>query len=107
MTNETYDFVISVERDQAGVQVRIVGALDLSRVPELNDVLDGLAADGHRRLVLDLGAVDFMDSRGLAALLRAKRSADRDGHRLTISSRSPQVQRLLELTGMLDQFTFE
>jgi anti-anti-sigma factor len=100
-------FAIMLERDSEGLQVRIVGELDLSTVPQLNHVLDGFADNGHARLLLDLDAVDFMDSSGLAAIVHAHQYAERTGHRLTIRCNSPQVKRLFEITDMLDQLTFE
>jgi anti-sigma B factor antagonist len=76
-------------------------------VPELDRVLDELDGGGHDRLLIDLVGVQFIDSGGLAGILRAWRAAERSGHRLTIRRGSPQAQKLFELTGMLDRLTFE
>jgi anti-anti-sigma factor len=48
-----------------------------------------------------------MDSSGLKLMIRAGQSAQANGHRLALRRGSPQVQRLFELTGVLDGFTFE
>jgi len=100
-------FSVTVERDTRGVRVRVVGELDLASVPELNSVLETLKDDGYGRLLLDLDGVEFIDSSGLSAIIHAHDSADRSGHPLTIRCSAPQVQKLFELTGMLDYFTFE
>ena len=104
---ESRGVAVTLERDQEGVRVRIVGDLDLATVPDLERVLDGLAGSEHGRLLIDLDEVEFMDSTGLAAIVRAQRSANSNGHRMTLRRGSLQVQRLLELTDMLDRFTFE
>jgi anti-anti-sigma factor len=51
--------------------------LDIASAPELDRVLEGLASDGD--VLLDLDEVRFMDSTGLAALVRAKQTAERGG----------------------------
>ncbi len=98
---------ITVERDPAGVRVRVVGELDISTASELERVLDGLAVAHPGRLLLDLDCVEFMDSTGLAAVVGAHNAAELNGHRLTVRYSSSQVQRLFELTGMLEAFTRE
>jgi anti-anti-sigma factor len=100
-------FEVTVARDPLEVRVRVMGDLDLLTVSTLDIVLDRLAAEGHDRLLLDLDGVEFMDASGLAAVVRAQRSARRHAHRLAIRYSSRQVHRLLELTNMLDYLTFE
>jgi anti-sigma B factor antagonist len=96
---------ITCERDPEGVTVRLTGELDISTVPALARVLDRLAGDEPDRLLLDLDAVEFIDSMGLAAIIHAQETADLNGYRLAVRYSSPQVHRLLELTGMLDRFS--
>ena len=99
--------VITVERDAHGLRIRIAGDLDLAAAPELERVLERASGDGYGRLLIDLHAVEFMDSTGLQALMRAKEAADRNGYRLTLSYGSPQIRRLLEITAMVDLFAVE
>jgi anti-anti-sigma factor len=98
---------VTLERDPEGVRVRVVGELDISTVPELERVLDRLTVPETGRLLLDLDGVEFIDSTGLAAVIRAQNSADLNGHSFTVRYSSTQVHRLFELTGMLDRFTRE
>jgi anti-sigma B factor antagonist len=101
------DFELTVERGAEISKVRIAGELDIATVPELDRALEGLAGDGRHRLELDLDDLLFMDARGLRAIVRAKRFVDRHGGRLTILRSSGQVQRLFELTDMLDYLSFD
>jgi len=100
-------FDVAVECDPQGARVRVTGELDLSTVSTLDRVLDGLADIEQGRLILDLDGVRFMDCAAISAIVRARRSAVRNGHRLEIRCRANQVRRLFELTGMLEQLTFE
>jgi anti-sigma B factor antagonist len=98
---------ITLESDPDGVRIVLVGEVDLATAPELDRVLDRLVSDGHGRLLIDLHGVAFMDSTGLAAIMRALQTADVNGHRLAVRRGSPQVQRLFELTGFVDRLAFE
>ena len=51
--------------------------------------------------MIDLSAVEFIDSSGLRALLQLQQNF---GGRVQIGAVSAAVQRLLELTGTLDHF---
>lgn len=105
--NGSHGFVVTAERDQEGVRIRIVGELDIATAPELERALEDCAGVGPGRLLIDLEGLEFMDSTGLASIIRAQLSADQNGHRLVLRRGSPQVQHLFELTGILDRLTFE
>jgi anti-anti-sigma factor len=52
------------------------------------------------RLLLDLAGVEFMDSIGLAVLLTARQRATDAGCRFLVSSTSPAIAKLFEMTGL-------
>jgi len=64
-------FEVRIERDS---RVVVSGDLDLATAPQLMSAVESLAASGARRVVVDLGAVSFIDSSGISALLRADRT---------------------------------
>ena len=54
-------------------------------------------------MIVDLRELEFMDSTGLSMLVRAhQRLSERDCE-LTLIKGQPQVQRLLDLTGVADR----
>ncbi len=59
------------------------------------------------RLVIDLAALEFMDSTGLRTLLEARERALSEGHGLALRRGPRQVQRVLELTRTDEVFEFE
>ena len=71
----------------------IRGELDIGSADELSAALDKVAAEQH--VVVDLSAVDFMDSSGLAVLLRDSMRRRDAGATLQIRRPSMPVQRLL------------
>jgi anti-sigma B factor antagonist len=94
-------------RDERRLTLRLRGELDLSSAPELKRLIDEFDEDDADCLLIDLRDLGFMDSTGLALMVGAGQAAQRNGHQLRLRSGSPQVQRLFELTGVLDRFTFE
>jgi anti-sigma B factor antagonist len=78
------------------------GELDLSTAGELTRLLkDELSR--RRTVRLDLSAVSFIDSTGLAAIIAALRSSnDGGGELLMCGELQPQTRRLMELTGVLE-----
>jgi anti-anti-sigma factor len=92
----------SVSGDRA--DVALVGEMDTSTADEVDHLLLQLDAAGIRSVVLDVGALDFVDSSGLRVLLRGHDRADARGGSLALRSRPAFVQRLLAVTGLDDLF---
>jgi anti-anti-sigma factor len=99
---------LSIRRadDGQGVVLTLVGELDLDTTPELDDHLREATRANPGRVLIDLSALDFMDSTGLGSIVRAQRFAESNGHSLALRRGQHQVQRLFELTGVMERFTF-
>ena len=76
--------------------------MDLATVPQVADVLDGLAPDanGVRHVVLDLRGLTFMDCSGLHELVRQNDYARRNRHNLAVVRGRKAIERLLALTAV-------
>lgn len=85
-------------------EVQLHGDLDLANAPLLRDELLALLADGTMQLDLDLRALRFMDSSGIAALVVVRKSATERGGELSVRSASPAVRRVLEACGVEELF---
>jgi anti-anti-sigma factor len=97
---------IELATDPQGIALALAGELDLETTPELDRRLEEIDATKLKRLLVDLRAVEFMDSTGLASIVRAQRFANSNGHSLVLRRGPSQVQRLFELTGLCDHVTF-
>jgi anti-sigma B factor antagonist len=63
------------------------GELDIGTGPQLESAVERALEDGCRQVVLDLSETTLLDSAGLGALLRAKRTVD--ARQAEMSVRSP------------------
>jgi anti-sigma B factor antagonist len=100
-------FTTQRSSDDRGVSLALFGELDLGSAPELDRQLREIELGGPERLVLDLSGLRFMDSTGLASIVQAQRLAQANGHELVLRHPTSQVQRLFELTGIIDRLTFD
>ncbi|MFF7992496.1 STAS domain-containing protein [Kitasatospora xanthocidica] len=80
------------------------GELDLDTVAELEAALDRALAVPATVVVIDCAWLEFCDSTGLNALLRARDRAAVEGSRIELARPRPLVLRMLELTGVTDAF---
>lgn len=80
----------------------VSGELDISTARILDGRLRALLQD-HRRVVLDLSGLSFIDSSGLAVLIAAARAAESDGGAFAVRAVSPVALRVLELSGVADR----
>jgi anti-sigma B factor antagonist len=79
--------------------VRIEGELDLAVAGQLDEVLT--AAMGECDCVLvGLERCDFIDSSGIAVILRAHNRMQEEGRRLAVYAPTDQVLRVLSMTGL-------
>lgn len=96
-------FAVTVTGLDEGIQmVSVKGELDLSTAPELERPLDGVLAAGGGPVLIDLAGCEFIDSTGIALLVRAwqRLESEGDGRNLAICSGNDQVRRVLEITGL-------
>ena len=85
--------------------IRLSGEIDLSNVEGLEAQIDGAIADA-RDVVIDLAAIDFIDSRGLRLLNRIASSvASRDGTLVVVAPASCVARSVLDMTGMSQELT--
>ena len=82
--------------------LRVAGELDLATAPGLTCEAEDVLADHVDTLVLDLRAVELMDSSGAGGLLAIRRRCQRAGALLVLVVGDGPVRRLLERLG-LDQ----
>jgi anti-sigma B factor antagonist len=64
----------------------------------LRDLMIGLLGEGKRHFVLNLAAVDYIDSSGLGQLITIWSSVRNKGGHMTVLNPTKRVQRLFEIT---------
>ena len=85
--------------------VAVRGGLDIATAPTLRASLIGVRARGCREVVVDLGAVPYVDASGFDVLVGAVRAIRSEGGDVVLRDPSPHVLRVLEITGLVDMFS--
>ena len=90
--------------DDAGNRViRVGGELDLATVPSLEQELEAAMGRPDGGVVVDLSELDFIDSTGIAVLVRAMGESNGSARLRFVPSRSEAVGRVLEMTGVSER----
>lgn len=92
-------FKVRSEREDGVFVIAVEGELDMNTAPELERALEPPLADGKAPLLLDLARCEFIDSTGIALIVRTwqRRNGDDD---LAICAVNDQVERVLDITGI-------
>jgi anti-sigma B factor antagonist len=98
----------SIEDHQSGRRHTLVltGELDMASAPALEGMLQELCEGGAQELVVDLSRLTFMDSSGLNAILKTKALCEEHLCDLGLIPGRRPVQRVFELTHLLDRLPF-
>jgi anti-sigma B factor antagonist len=75
--------------------------LDAATAPALHDELALLFTVGATEVVVDMGAVGFVDSTGLGALVGLRRQAKQRGIELRVTNVGARVRRTMEISGII------
>lgn len=95
---------LSTRECDGQVVVTLSGELDVVEAARVAAALAVIATSG-RPIIVDLAALEFIDSSGLAALVRARHHARNTGFDLLLAAPRPQVQRMLAITRLVEVFT--
>jgi anti-sigma B factor antagonist len=97
------DFRVETRNEGRATVIAVTGELDLASSPQLEHELDRLWQADVEQLVIDLRALEFMDSTGLSIIVSAHQRLSELGRTLSIVRGPKQVQRLLDLTGVSER----
>jgi anti-anti-sigma factor len=82
--------------------VAVVGEVDVGTVPKLELALDEAIRDSVGAFVIDLCDVEFLDSSGLNALLRARALLGREERSLAVVCPPGPVRRVFDVSGVAE-----
>ena len=98
MTNEDRDLTVVVKTTE--IDLRTAAAFDA----ELQVAIDAARRVGAQRLLLDFGAVQFMDSGGISHLIDARSRLGESRCRLELQHVQRPVERSLDVLGLKTSF---
>lgn len=93
--------MLSYEKRQGTLTVRLEGELDHESVGTVRRELDALLRDPRvKHLILDLERVSFMDSSAIGLVIgRYKTLSQRGGH-VSVARAAPRVEKIFALAGL-------
>ncbi len=98
-------FELGEESAGAGADIVVVrGEIHLSTATRFWERLNAIIEGGKTRLVLDLSAVEFIDSTGLSVLLNGLRLVNQRDGSMALVCTNPTVLRLFQITSLDSTF---
>ena len=95
------ELTLNVYSESAGITVIAVGGeIDVYTAPKLREKLISLVEDGSYQLIVDMEAVEFLDSTGLGVLVGGlKRVRAHDGS-LDLVCTQERILKIFRITGL-------
>lgn len=97
-------FAVNAEELEGGIRAFSVrGELDMNTAPALERELEEALSGEGGPVLLDLSECEFIDSTGIALIVRAWQRLEGNGSdrgRFALCCFKPQVERLLKITGV-------
>jgi anti-sigma B factor antagonist len=92
----------TVEEHPNAIVVHVRGEVDVASAPSLRETfIEVLAAAPSTHLIVDLAAVEFIDSTGIGVIVGAHRRLNANGGRFSVVVATSAVRKTLQVTGLL------
>ncbi|MGQ9630664.1 MAG: STAS domain-containing protein [bacterium] len=94
--------MFNVKSHQVGgvTVIRVDGSIDFIHANALREHVDSLLNDNKRRIILDMGMVDHIDSSGLGALLNLCDRIQRVSGQFALANIGEKVKDTIQLAGV-------
>ena len=92
--------VVRIERDDRVTRVVLSGELDLSTIVELQHALEAECSSSPSRLVIDIAAVEFIDSAALHLFITMSNRLADGGGSLEIVQVPERLRRIFSITNL-------
>lgn len=98
----------TLESEDAGsVVLAVRGEVDLYTAPQLRARLEEAVRAPEPRVIVDLEALDFIDSTGLGVMVSAVKQARAAGGDIILRKPGPSTRKILEIAGLTELFSIE
>lgn len=98
-------FQVTSEKRQDATVLTPRGDIDMACSPHFREALRQAQESKPKRLIVDMGAVGYMDSSGLATLVEAMKLTRTAGTRLVLCAMSDRVKAIFEIARLEKYFT--
>lgn len=98
-------FSIALDRTEPVVVLVASGEVDANSVADLGAAIDAAITEHERHVVIDAGAITFIDSTGISALFAGQRRLNRGRRRLALAyPKASALGGALAMSGLDRQF---
>lgn len=98
---------VNFSREGEAVIAQVSGELDFGTVRQFNEKMETLIKAGVRNFVIDVSAILYMDSSGIASLIKEHRNCiDADGRLVVVWPRDKTIRTAIERTRIATKMTF-
>ena len=97
-------FTISIRKKDAVTILDVGGRLTSFEVSALRDAISRLLKEGRNNIVLNLRALDYLDSSGIGELARSYVSVVKTGGQMKVVGLSAKVEEVLQITQLFRVF---
>ncbi|MGH9186811.1 MAG: STAS domain-containing protein [Acidimicrobiales bacterium] len=94
------DFGLEVAERDGSFVIVARGDIDVASAPRLREAVIDALGRGHRHMVIDLDAVDFLDSTGLGVLVGALKRVRTLGGDLHLVCNQTRILKVFDITGL-------
>lgn len=84
--------------------VRLEGRFDAASSFEVEKRLNGIIKSGARRMIIDMGGVDYISSGGLRVLLSTAKKLDRLNGGIRLASLTESAREVMDVAGFCQIF---
>lgn len=99
------DLTLSTHEVGGRTVVAVGGEIDVYTAPKLRDRITELVADGVYDLVVDMEAVEFLDSTGLGVLVGGLKKVRAHDGSLELICNQERLLKIFRITGLAKVFT--
>jgi len=88
------------------LKVLLSGRLDMADSESVRLIIQQALEDSGAGILVDIGALEFISSSGLRALIAAQKDATATGKAMALVSAQPGVYKIFKVSGLDSVFTF-
>ena len=89
-----------VQRTKSETKLTVPGSLDINTAPQLAEEIDRIVGGKPKHVLVDLSALDLIDSSGVAALVKLYKGVRSGGGGVTMSGARDQPLAIFKLLRM-------
>jgi anti-sigma B factor antagonist len=98
------NFSLTIRHSENISFLDITGRLTSFESAAFRDAVHGLLHEGHKNIVLNLTALEYLDSSGIGELARGYMAVVKKGGAMRVVGLAPKVEEILKITNLYQVF---